>query len=186
MERFISFMKKGKATVQLMYSQYGTGGVLPKGQNHKPRLFPSRKWCEITATTNMYGRDRRKEMFCANHTCSIGARMKTIVVAWRNGLLLRWRASWKKQRAVLTLHTSTIIEDIKTGLGLLLNWDCYIILQIFKLQQAEDVKLNAQQVINEHSHWWVKWGGLAQVGKWSQLVKMRVSYFSCQVPHQLA
>jgi len=80
-ELFISFIKKGKATIQLMYSQYGKGGVLPKGQNHKPRLFPSRKWCEITATTNMYGRDRRKEMFCANHTCSIGPRMKTIVVA---------------------------------------------------------------------------------------------------------
>lgn len=100
-ERFISFIKKGKATVQLMYSQYGKGGVLPKGQNHKPRRVPSRKWCEITATTNMYGRDRRNEMFCANHTCSIGTTMKTTVVAWRNGLLLRWRASWKNNRAII-------------------------------------------------------------------------------------
>lgn len=80
MELFISFVTKGNATVQLMYSQYGKGGVLPKGQNHKPRLFPSRKWCEITAAANMYGSDRRNEMFCANHTCSIGTRMKTIVV----------------------------------------------------------------------------------------------------------
>ena len=60
MELFISLIITGKATVQVMYIQYGRGGVLPRGQNHKPRLFPSRKWCDITATANKYGRDRRK------------------------------------------------------------------------------------------------------------------------------
>ena len=90
---FVSLTIKGRATIQHMYIQYGRGGVLPRGQKHKPRLFPSCKWCEITPTVNKYGRDWRKQLFCASHTCNIGTTMKTTVVVWRNGLFLSWRAS---------------------------------------------------------------------------------------------
>ena len=43
MELFISLTKKGVTKVQVIYTQYGRSGVLPNGQNHKPRLCPSRK-----------------------------------------------------------------------------------------------------------------------------------------------
>ena len=74
---FVSLTIKGRETIQHMHIQYGRGVVLPRGQKHKPRLFPSYKWCEITPAVNKYGRDWRKQLFCASHNCNIGTTMKT-------------------------------------------------------------------------------------------------------------
>ena len=92
---FVSLTIKGRATIQHMYIQYGRGGVLPRGQKHKPRLFPSCKWCEITPTVNKYGRDWRKQLFCASHTCNIGTTMKTTVNS--GNYCTKWRSAWMSQ-----------------------------------------------------------------------------------------